>query len=216
MYCKQICIKSLKDFALFYYQTPALLSLPLSAINSAIDLDFLKAWWVFFFWKFQFCCHFWITQKNFMLRIMLFFVIVEMGRLRILWVLLLWSNLITPAQFWYHFWISQKNYAQNCVVLCNCGTGSLQNLVGFASLINLLLLLIWLVVLTWWDPGILFRTTFFFPVCLLLLLNFFQFWYASEIAFYLGWFVWVPDNLTLFNVNDLGELLYLYLNFLWY
>ena len=141
--------------------------------NSAIDLDFLEAWWVFFFvlfWKFQFWCHCWITQKNFMLRIMLFFVIVEMGHLRILWVFLLWSNLITSAQFWYHFRISQKNYAQNCVVLCNCGTGSPQNLVGFASFINLLLLLIWLLVLTWLDHGILFRTTFFFSFCLLLLL----------------------------------------------
>ena len=118
----------------------------------------------FLFWKFKFWCHFWITQKNFMLRIMLFFVIVEMGHLRILWVFLLWSNLITSAQFLYHFWISQKNYAQNCVVLCNCGTGSPQNLVGFASLINLLLLLIWLLALTWLDHGILFRTTFFFSL----------------------------------------------------
>ena len=164
MFCKQICIKSLKNFALFYYQTPALLSLSLCAFNSAIDLDFLEAWWVIFFflfWKFKFWCHFWITQKNFMLRIMLFFVIVEMGHLRILWVFLLWSNLITSAQFLYHFWISQKNYAQNCVVLCNCGTGSPQNLVGFASLINLLLLLIWLLALTWLDHGILFFFSLF-------------------------------------------------------
>lgn len=125
------------------------------------------------FWKFQFWCHFWISRKNFMLRILLFFVIVEMGHLRILWVLLLWSNLITPAQFWYHFWISQKNYAQNCVVLCNYGTGSPQNLVGFASLINLLLLLIWLLVLTWWDHGILFRTTFFFSCLFIVIIKIF-------------------------------------------